>query len=174
MPPTEWKHVHTVRLGGPGLCGTPESHRGEREGTEMDKTNQPPADPTAEHRRHGSPEGKVIGAFAPSTVEAVTAGLVAVGFSPDQIDVLMAADVEELDVPIDRPGLGGAISRFLFSLGDDLDELERARQEIANGDVLVGVPAEGSENVHRVRDVMRDHGGHGIIHYGRWAITTFD
>jgi hypothetical protein len=147
---------------------------GEWEGADMDETNKPPAGQDAEPRHHGSPEGMVIGAFAPDAVESVTAALVAAGFAADQIDVMTADDLQDLDAPIDRPGLAGALGRFLLSLGDDLDELEKARQELANGHVLIGVPAMGSDIIHRVRDVMRDNGGHGITHFGRWAITTFD
>ena len=147
---------------------------GEWEGVDMDETNQPPAGQGAELRHHGSPEGMVIGAFAPDAVESVTAALVAAGFAADQIDVMTADDLQNLAARIDRPGPVGALGRFLLSLGDDLDELEKARQELASGHVLIGVPAMGSEIIHRVRDVMRDNGGHSIIHYGRWAITTFD
>jgi hypothetical protein len=116
----------------------------------------------------------VIGAFAPDAVELVTAALVAAGFAADQVDLMTADDLQNLDTPINRPGLTGSLGRFLLSLGDDLDELEKARQELASGHVLVGVPAMGSESIHRVRDAMREHGGHGITHFGRWAITTFD
>jgi hypothetical protein len=147
---------------------------GEWEGGDMDETNQPPAGQGAEPRHHGSPEGMVIGAFAPDAVESVTAALVAAGFAAEQIDVMTADDLQNLAARIDRPGPVGALGRFLLSLGDDLDELEMARQELASGHVLIGVPAMGSEIIHRVRDVMRDNGGHSIIHYGRWAITTFD
>ncbi len=140
----------------------------------MDETNQPPAGRATEPPRHDSPEGMVIGAFAPDAVELVTAALVAAGFAADQVDLMTADDLQNLDTPINRPGLTGSLGRFLLSLGDDLDELEKARQELASGHVLVGVPAMGSESIHRARDAMREHGGHGITHFGRWAITTFD
>jgi hypothetical protein len=140
----------------------------------MDETNQPQASQGTEPRHHGSPEGMIIGAFAPDAVASVTAALVAAGFAADQVEVMTAADLERLESQIDRRGLGGALGRFLLSLGDDLDELEKARQELASGHVLIGVPAMGSDTIHHVRDVMRDNGGHGITHFGRWAITTFD
>ena len=138
------------------------------DGTTQDRTAHAPG-----ARRIGSPEGKVIGAVDPAAVEAVTAALVAAGFAADTIDVVTRDDLADADAPIDRPGVHGLISRILFSMGDELDELERMRQELADGKSLIGVPAQGDEAVHRARDVLRDQGAQGITHFGRWVITSF-
>jgi hypothetical protein len=130
--------------------------------------------PAAGSRHHGSPEGKIVGAFEPSALDALIPALTEAGFAEDQIDVVTAEDIPQLDAPIDRHGFAGAISRFLFSLGDELDELEQMRTELRSGHILVGVPVQGDEATHRVRTIMRDLGGHGIISFGRWTVTQFE
>lgn len=122
----------------------------------------------------GPLEGKVIGAVQPTVVSEVTAALEAAGFPADEIDVVTSEDIAALDAPIDRPGLSGLVSRFVFSIGDDLDEIQQAREELAAGLILIGVAADGDESVHRVRDILREHGGQSIVHFGRWTITTFE
>lgn len=122
--------------------------------------------------RPAYPQGKVIGALAPADAEAVTAALTAAGFAADQIDVVTAADVEGLDSPLDRTGLPGLIDRFLLSLGSDLNWLERARDELAAGHVLVTVAIEDDGHRERVRDILHAHGGHWINYFGRWTVTA--
>ena len=123
-------------------------------------------------RHPGPPEGKVIGSVAQTTVEAVTAALAEAGFPTDEIDIVSSEDLEDLEAPIDRPGLRGLLNRFLFSLGDDLDELERARQELRDGRILIGVPVQGEEAMHHAAGVFRSHGAYWVTHFGRWTITT--
>jgi hypothetical protein len=140
----------------------------------MDGTTQRPSAPESGAKHLGPLEGKVIGALDPSAVEAATAGLVAAGFPADHIEVVTADDLETLEAPLDRPGLAGLASRFVLSLGDDLDEIEQLRQELADGSHVIGVPVEGDDATQRVRDILRGHGARGITHFGRWTITTFE
>ena len=123
-------------------------------------------------RHPGPPEGKVIGSVADTSVEAVTAALAEAGFAAATIDIVSREDLEDLEAPIDRPGLRGLVNRFLFSLGDDLDELERARQELQDGRILIGVPVHGEEAMHRAAGVFRAHGSNWVTHFGRWTITS--
>lgn len=144
-------------------------------GEEFDVADTPDRTSSAAGSRHSdSPEGKVIGAVSPSAVETVTSALVEAGFPTDQIDVVTSDEIDELDVPINRPGLSGLVNRFLFSMGDDLDQIERARQELAAGQVLVGVPVRGDEAMHRAGKIMRDNGSHWVTHFGRWTITSLE
>jgi hypothetical protein len=126
--------------------------------------------PSAKHE--GQPTGSVIGALDAEAVDVVTAALTAAGFPDDQITVVSAGDVEGMETPLNRSGLRGLVGRFVLSLGDDLDDLEQMRQELAAGHVLVFVPVEGDDERLRVRDILRDHGGHSIRHYGHWTITS--
>jgi hypothetical protein len=139
----------------------------------VDEANQGSARSSDRGHRH-SPVGKVIGAVPPEAVESATAALMAAGFVADELEVVTADHLDEFETPLEQPGPGGVLSRFLLSLGDDLDELEKARQELAAGHVLIGVRVEGMENIRRARDILFEHGGHSIIHFGRWTITTFD
>jgi hypothetical protein len=140
----------------------------------MDATPRDRSSSEVGERQLGSLEGKVIGAVQPTEVSDVTTALEAAGYSTDEIDVVTSEDIAALDVPIDRPGLSGLVSRFVFSIGDDLDEIQQAREELAAGLILIGVAADGDESVHRVRDILREHGGQSIVHFGRWTITTFE
>ena len=123
---------------------------------------------TPEARSPQYPEGKVIGAVEPAAVDAVRESLISAGFAADQIDVVTAADVEDLDVPPDR----SLMSRFLTSVSYQHQELERMRQELRGGHVLVAVPVEGDDAMHRVRGILLANGGHEIQYFGRWTITT--
>jgi hypothetical protein len=124
-----------------------------------------------EAKRHESPEGKVLCSIEASSVEALVAALTAAGFDKDQIDILSAEDIEEMDAPLERPGLRGLMGRVLLSMGDDLDALEQAKQEIADGYTLLGVQVERDDAVHRAAAVMREHGARTITHFGRWTIS---
>ncbi len=133
----------------------------------------PSAASLADGRRR-YPVGKVVGALQPGSVEAVTAALADAGFAADQIEVVTAATVTGLLTPLDRTGPPGFVGRFLLSMGDDLDELETARQELDDGHTLIFVPIPGAEARQRARDVLRDHGGHAIRYFGHWTITPLD
>ena len=124
-------------------------------------------------KHHGSPEGKVVGALEPTAVDGLVAALEAAGFPAAQIDVITADELDDLDSPREQTGIGGLVERFLFSVGNDLTEIERMRTELADGHVLVGVAVTDEAMTHRVRDLMREHGGHGITHFGRWTIRSF-
>jgi hypothetical protein len=140
----------------------------------VDRTTPERSSPAAGTRHHGSPEGKIIGAFEPSALDGLIPALVEAGFAEDQIDVVTAEDIPHLDAPIDRHGFTGTIARFFFSLGDELDELEQMRYELRSGHILVGVPVHGDEAVQSVRVIMRERGGHGIVSFGRWTVTQFE
>jgi hypothetical protein len=129
---------------------------------------------TATSAKHTKSRSSVVGAMDAEAVSLVTAALTEAGFAEDQIQIMTAADVEGMESPLDRTGIRGLVGRFLLSLGDDLDEVEQMRQELAAGHVLVFVPVEGDEERERVRGIFRDHGGHSIRHYGHWTITPLD
>jgi hypothetical protein len=126
----------------------------------------------AKHR--GNAKGSVFGAVDAKAVDNVAAALTAAGYGNDQVEVVHASDVEGMETPLNRAGLRGLVGRFVLSLGDDLDQLEQIRQELAAGHVLVMVNVEKDEDRMRVRDILREHGGHSIRHYGHWTITSLD
>lgn len=117
-----------------------------------------------------SPEGKIIGAVDPSQVAAVKAALAGAVIPDDRIEVLSHDDIEEFDARLDRPGVVGLIERIL--LADDLYDLEEERQELATGYDLIGVRVQGEAATNSVGNILCEHGGHGIIHFGRWTVTT--
>jgi hypothetical protein len=126
-----------------------------------------------QERHHpGGPAGKVVGALAPSTVDAVREALVAAGYDGDRIDVMTAEEVQQLDSPFTEDGLRGIVDRFVLSLGEDLSAMEELRQEAIKGRVLVGVPVTSEEASLRVSQILHEHGAHEVTHFGRWSVSS--
>ena len=106
--------------------------------------------------------------------DVVVAALKDGGFAPDRIEVVTAEDVSDLDEPIGGSGIRGFLTRFSLSLGDELDEIEQARQELTYGHALVLVMVDGMAEQDRAHAVLREHGGHAMRYFGRWAITSYE
>jgi hypothetical protein len=120
------------------------------------------------------PVHKVAAAIDHDQTDAVVAALTDAGFAPDRIEVVTAEDVSDLDQPIGGSGIRGFLTRFSLSLGDDLDEIERARQELTYGHALVLVMVDGMAEQDRAHAVLREHGGHAMRYFGRWTVTTYE
>jgi hypothetical protein len=120
------------------------------------------------------PRHKVAAAIDRNQRDAVVAALTDAGFAPDRIEVVTAEDVSDLDEPIGGSGIRGFLTRFSLSLGDELDEIEQARQELTYGHALVLVMVDGMAEQDRAHAVLREHGGHAMRYFGRWTITTYE
>jgi len=116
----------------------------------------------------------VAAAVDRNETDGVVAALTEAGFPPDRIEVVTAEDVSDLDEPIGGSGIRGFLTRFSLSLGDDLDEIERARQELTYGHALVLVMVDGMAEQDRAHAVLHEHGGHAMRYFGRWAVTTYE
>ena len=131
--------------------------------------------PPARGPGHGPfPLHKVAAAIDRDQTDAMVSALKDADFPPDRIEVVTAEDVSDLDEPIGGSGIRGFLTRFNLSLGDDLDELEQARQELVYGDALILVMVDGMAEQDRAHAVLREHGGHAMRYFGRWAITTYE
>jgi hypothetical protein len=120
------------------------------------------------------PRHKVAAAIDRNQRDAVVGALTDDGFAPDRIEVVTAEDVSDLDEPIGGSGIRGFLTRFSLSLGDELDEIEQARQELTYGHALVLVMVDGMAEQERAHAVLREHGGHAMRYFGRWTITTYE
>ena len=120
------------------------------------------------------PLHKVVAAVDRNQTDAVVAALEDAGFARDRIEVVTAEDVSDLDEPIGGSGIRGFLRRFSLSLGDELDEIEQARQELTYGHALVLVMVDGMAEQDRAHAVLREHGGHAMRYFGRWTITTYE
>ena len=128
-----------------------------------------------EHRnRPPYPLHKVVAAVAATEADGVVAALTEAGFARDQIEVVTAEQVPDLNKPVGGSGLHGLLTRLNLSLGADLDEIEQARRELMHGHTLVLVLVHGDEEQERAHAVLRQHGGHAMHYFGRWAITTLE
>jgi hypothetical protein len=61
-----------------------------------------------------------------------------------------------------------------LSLGDDLDELEQARQELMSGHALIQIRVHEREEQVRAHAILRQHGGHDMHYFGRWTIRPLN
>jgi hypothetical protein len=130
--------------------------------------------PAFNRGRQPYPLHKVVAAVARDETDGVVAALTDAGFGRNHIEVVTAEDVPGLDEPVGGTGLRGFLTRFNLSLGDDLDELEQARHELMYGHALILVMVHGMDEQERAHAVLREHGGHSMRYFGRWAITTYD
>lgn len=136
-----------------------------------------PRDHTPSVPAHGRPPyplHKIVAAVASAETDGVVNALGDAGFTRDLIEVVTAEDVPGLDEPIGGSGLRGLLTRLNLSIGDDLDEFEQARQELMYGHTLVLVMVQGDVEQNRAHAVLRQHGGHAMHYFGRWAITTLE
>lgn len=140
----------------------------------MDNKPQDRTPPAPGPGRRPFPRHKVAAAIARDETDGVVAALKDAGFAPDRIEVVTAEDVSDLDEPIGGSGIRGFLTRFSLSLGDDLDEIEQARQELTYGHALVLVMVDGMAEQDRAHAVLREHGGHAMRYFGRWTVTTYE
>lgn len=140
----------------------------------MNNESQDRMPPARGPGRSPYPLHKVAAAIARNETDSVVAALEEAGFARDRIEVVTAEDVSDLDEPIGGSGIRGFLTRFSLSLGDDLDEIEQARQELTYGHALVLVMVDGMAEQDRAHAVLREHGGHAMRYFGRWAITSYE
>ena len=138
--------------------------------------NEPPGHSSSvpSQYRPSYPLHKVVAAVEPDKVEQVAAALAAAGLEKDRIEIVTADDAMPSEEPIGGPGLRGFFARVGLSLGDDLDALEQAREELSQGHVLVLVAVHDDAERTRVHDILREHGGHSMRYFGHWTITTLE
>jgi hypothetical protein len=126
------------------------------------------------HGRPAYPLHKIVAAVDRAKVEGVITQLAAAGFPRDQIDVVTAEDGAGLDELSGGTGVRGLLRRLSLSVGDDLDAVEQMREELRFGHALVLVPVHDDAELVRVRDLLREDGGHAMRYFGRWTIASLD
>jgi hypothetical protein len=129
---------------------------------------------TATPRTPSYPLNRVAAAISPSDVEPVIAALIDAGFARDDIMVMTAADVPPLDEPIGGNGWRGFLSRLSLSFGDQLEEIEDAREELRQGHTLILVAVRDEAAQHLAHDVLRMHCGHRMRYFGRWSVRKLE
>jgi hypothetical protein len=67
-------------------------------------------------------------------------------------------------------GLRGRLLRLTQKTAYEYEALTAHEKALINGRHVLYVPVNGSDQRQRVVDIIRDHGGYGIIHFKRWVI----
>jgi hypothetical protein len=140
----------------------------------MDNEPQNRTPPASNRGRPQYPLHKVVAAVARTETDRVVTALVDADFAREQIEVVTPDEVSGLDQPVGGSGIRGFLTRFNLSLGDDLDEVDLARQELTYGDALIMVLVHDNTERDRARVVLHEHGGHAMRYFGRWTITSFE
>ncbi len=140
----------------------------------MDNDSHDRKPPAPGPGRRPFPLHKVAAAIARDMTDGVVTALKDAGFTGDRIEVVTSEDVSDLEEPIGGTGIRGFLTRFSLSLGDELDEIEQARRELSYGHALVLVMVDGMAELERAHAVLREHGGHAMRYFGRWAITSYE
>jgi hypothetical protein len=118
------------------------------------------------------PEGKVAGVVDAADVDAAIAALREAGLAADRIELITAADVKDIQTPIEKGGLPGLIDAFLLSLGDHIPELERMRRDLEAGRTIVTVSVDDDATKRQAAGILEDHGSHRVKYFGRWTVET--
>jgi hypothetical protein len=140
----------------------------------MANENRDAVSPAPAHKHRSFPVDKVGAAIDPSDLTRVLEALEAAGFPRDQINVMTAADVPDLDQPIGGSGLRGLLRRLNLDLGYELQELEDAREELKRGHTLILVPAGSDAEQEQAHAILRQHCGHHLRYFGRWTVRELE
>jgi hypothetical protein len=93
------------------------------------------------------------------------------GFEDGGIFVLAGPEgAERLDVTGRHHGLRGRLYRFIQRLGDEREELIAVSEHLTAGGLVIYAPA-GEEKKGAAARILKRHGGHRLVHFGkcRWA-----
>jgi hypothetical protein len=138
----------------------------------VDREPSIPVNAVLAARRSTYPPEKTVAAAAQSDTDRLAAALEAVGFSRDRVEIISVDEVKGSGSSHGEPGLYRLAVRLDTSLVDDLDELERARQDLASGYALVQVRILGNEERVRVHAILNGHGSHATHYFGRWTVMS--
>lgn len=130
--------------------------------------------PASPHRRMTDPLHKIVATVARFGTDVVAAALDETGSARDRVEIISAEEVKGLGESLGGSWLRRVLVRWQLTLADDLDELERARQEPLFGHALIQVRAHGNEEQVRAHAILSQDGGHDMHYFGRWTITSID
>ena len=113
---------------------------------------------------------KVVALVPDERVDEVSAALVAEGADLALVDVLQgAAGAGILDFDGTGHGPWVHLARALQKLGTASNERENFATALAEGKSIVMVPVHGRDEVDAYARVLVAHGGHRVIHFGRFT-----
>ena len=108
----------------------------------------------------------------PATVESVQRVCRAAGVEPAQIDLLRGPHgLRRLGASGTQAGLRATLRRWYQALGPERALLERYRRELRMGRTLVVARSVSRASAQRLCAGLAAHGGRGLQHYGRFAVT---
>lgn len=137
----------------------------------MDATDTPFA--PAAHRLGEDPDWVVGVIDDPLEADRVFEDALAAGFSEDSIVVLSGQNA--VDVADQKEAEGNALQRLYAHItryATDPGNAERDyRDEATQGHAIVSIRAGHSGQIATAQQVLANHGGHRIKHFGKWTMT---
>ena len=108
----------------------------------------------------------------PATVESVRRICRAAGVEPAGLDLLRGSQGLRRIGAFGTPsGFRAALRRWYQALGPERALLERYQGELRMGGTLVIARGVSRASAHRLCAGLAAHGGRGMQHYGRFAVT---
>jgi hypothetical protein len=105
------------------------------------------------------------------SLEAILEDLETAGIDVSAVNVLSGQEGARL---LDRTGvihgLRGRLLRLTQKTAYEHEALAAHEKALIKGRHVLYVPVRRSDQRERVVDIIRDHGGYGIIHFKRWVI----
>jgi hypothetical protein len=145
--------------------------------TDKPSADTPPAPGRPAGWLLGYPTDHLMGVLpSPAAADAAVAELVAVGFDPTAIRVLVG---EAAGARIDGRGTHhGIVARLYrlvqFTQMDQAPDFRRYELEARRGHPVVAVKETDPARRNRIRAILRSHGAHFTNFYGRFATETLD
>ena len=106
-----------------------------------------------------------------ASLEAILEDLETAGIDVSAVNVLSGQEGARL---LDRTGaihgLRGRLLRLAQWTASEYDALAAHEKALIKGRHVLYVAVRRSDQRERVVDIIRDHGGYGIIHFKRWVI----
>lgn len=96
------------------------------------------------------------------------------GFNLSRVHLLSGPEgARLLDSQGARHGIVARLTRFLQRGAYEGKALDVHGAALRRGECVLYVPTRNKEQIHRVVDILRRHGGLWILHFRRWAVEEF-
>jgi len=109
----------------------------------------------------------------PQQAEQAQRALLQAGFSQENVLLLHGDDaLQRLNAKDEKRGPMGWMMKVVSDIVTDASAFEDSYvDEAKNGHSIINVQVSEQDQMGRARQIIADHGGHYIKHFGDWVIT---
>jgi uncharacterized protein (DUF302 family) len=125
-------------------------------------------DAVSTNKFYSYPAHKFLGVFdKPEKVKETLLVLKENGFQESDFEVICNAG--KIDFSGEEEKLWGRIKHTFDHLNVGGGYLDRYKEELKNGDLLLSIAVRDSEKKEKVTDIMKSHGGNRLTFFGNWV-----